>query len=317
MQSNKSHIHILKHIIAPLIGLLSIVFVFWFFTKDSGFSGKASASSSDSGRRLMISVEEGDSRVISQEELGDHFSEDMLYSGLSNVFIEIDSETVDLAQAISNGSISVAEITAYARIDAQNGVCYEKFTSENGLSCFIYVYPEYEVKIIYDIYETPDGQQHLINDISFYAPGKSIHSSNVYIDADSQYPYSIDREDWGLQFEVLEATHTGITLSCTQSGGQLIGELQATSYSLIAETSGQQIAPINGNDSDEDFAVIQIKSNATNDISLCWSNTHGELPSGTYTLVLWLEDVYDISDVHPLMKNFYDTQRYYIEFTIP
>ena len=40
------------------------------------------------------------------------------------------------------------------------------------------------------------------------------------------------------------------------------------------------------------------------------------LSSGEYEVVLWIKDIYDESQKHPLMRNFYDTQIYNLDFTV-
>ena len=42
-----------------------------------------------------------------------------------------------------------------------------------------------------------------------------------------------------------------------------------------------------------------------------------EIPTGTYTIGIAIEDIYDRENVHPLMRNYRDWQNYYLTFTIP
>ena len=51
--------------------------------------------------------------------------------------------------------------------------------------------------------------------------------------------------------------------------------------------------------------------------SVDWSDTYGDLPSGTYRLYLWVYDIYDESQLHPLMDDFEDWQMLDVELIIP
>ena len=273
-----------------------------------------------SGQRLLISAEADPDSVfvtIPQEQLGGNFCNDITYHQLSNVSIDIGGTSVKLEDAIRDGLITAEEITAYARIDARNGICKETYSSNNGLSRFAYTYSDFEVEIVHDIYETPDGQQHLIQQIGFYPPNISRNFSHSYIDDTSPYGYSIAREDWGIEFEITEVTGSGLVLAYTQSGGQQIGQLSLQNYIILSEDG-----TLPKLDSADDTPILErppvseLQMNAQGEIEFDWQATYGNLPSGEYTLHLYVYDIYDESQVHPLMRNFTDNQRYTLTFSV-
>ena len=60
--------------------------------------------------------------TIPAEYFSGNYSEDICYYGLCDVSIQMDGETLKLEDAIRDGCITVEELTAYARIDAREGV---------------------------------------------------------------------------------------------------------------------------------------------------------------------------------------------------
>ena len=53
------------------------------------------------------------------------------------------------------------------------------------------------------------------------------------------------------------------------------------------------------------------------EIQLDWADIYGELPSGEYEIWLYIQDIFDESQVHPLMQDYHDMQIYPVEFSIP
>lgn len=215
-----------------------------------------------------------------------------------------------LEEAVSGGKITVDEILADVRRDAAAGICQESTQTVNGLTRFEYAYPEMELWSICDVLETPDGAQPMIRSFTVRAPGHPDILSTHFFDMSTPYHYEIDREDWGLEFRVRSATPEGITLEISQEGGQQFGQLMATKYSLDA--SGWQ--PLGAADLTPGWAV---KMGGDSQLTIDWAQTIGRLESGDYCLRLHIEDDYTPSDVHPLARNFWDWQSYYIEFQIP
>lgn len=268
-------------------------------------------------RRLHIDAianENAGFTTIKPEQLGGNFDEDILYVDLTDVNIAVDGVIYPLENAIRDGLISVEEIFAYARIDARNGICTETYTSEHGLAYFTYRYPEFDLRMTYDVYETPDGKTHLINDMGIYKVGSNITSSYF----DDETGKRIDREDWGLTFEVEEATSTSVTLNCTQSGGQHIGDLVTNFFWLYTEDYQNIVSKLPGIENADQFQPkITIEQDAVSQFTIDWTDTYGSIPSGEYIMRLHIDDVFEESQVHPLMDDFFDIQYYDFSFTIP
>lgn len=266
-----------------------------------------------SERRLLLYAEPHSVGwvTIPAEQLGGNFAGDITYRNISNVTIEVDGTVYPLEEAIRDGYITVEEIIAYARIDTRNGFCRERHETRNGLTYFIYSYPWCDIRLSYDVYETPDGQQHLISDFGIYHSASSIFTTH-YDDAGNV----IDREDWGLTFAVVSATPTSLTYQCQQSGGQQIGQLAAYSYYIFTEDM-TFINTVKDIQSADEFEKMPLSMNGICENTIDWTDLYGELPAGNYILRLGVDDIYDEEQVHPLMQNFYDSQSYDFPFTIP
>ena len=261
---------------------------------------------------LTITPDENAYQTISED-----FSEDLTefgitYIGVSNVMITLDDRQLSLEDALTAGKITPEEIICYAQLDANNGFCYEYPVSNNGLTKLVYnYYDQFDLVVFYDVYETPVGKQHLIKELDFCQYYAGRQTSFGFVD--------LDREDWGLTIETSDITPSGVTLHVTQQHGQHIGTLYIEEYALVDQLT-QKVVHFS---SDGPFINLfgqpgyTITDNSVTEITLDWSETHGELPSGTYELVLLISDQYDETDKHPLMKNFQDSQYHYIEFAIP
>lgn len=237
---------------------------------------------------------------------------DITYYNLTNVSVEIDEELVHLENALNQHLISLEEIFAYARLDSKAGFCLEAFTSKNGLAAFTYEYPGYVLEMVYDVYETPGLKQYVINDMKLYAKGSDIHTLYTYEENGER----IDKEDWGLLFETDLADANGISIRCSQSGGQQIGELTVESFNIVHADDWEVILKTNQDSSISKFDPIGISRNSETEINIDWLDCYGPLEKGNYYIVLQIHDTYDIADVHSLMRNYYDTQYYQIAFSI-
>lgn len=265
---------------------------------------------------LSASVDEETQFIIfSPEDLGNHYQVELAYYELTDVMIPMGTESIPLEQAVKNGDITIEELIAYARIDARNGICTETHDTKNGLTRFVYEYPEYKVQVDYDILEAPDGQEHLINGFALLNPSLNQPASTDYYDLKNEYGYSLDREDWGITLELVEATSSSITLHCIQEGGQHFGELLADTCLIFSEdwvhclsSEGTAGIPL------EKFKLVQ---NGETNFTINWEEPHGELPAGKYYFMITFEDIYDEADLHPLTQNFNDRQPYIVPFEIP
>ena len=263
---------------------------------------------------LMISVEPEDIAFyrVSEDFPADLTDFNIFYTGVSNVMITLDSMQLSLEDALTSGRITPEEIIAYAQLDAKNGFCYEYATSTNGLTKLVYnYYDQFDLVVFYDIYETPDGKQHLIKELHFcpYYDGRRI--SFRFGD--------IDREDWGLTIQSADISPDGLNLVISQSGGQQLGDLYIIDYAISSITEQRTLTNTNGNISVNlpNSPEYQIQMNKESTIRINLAEHYGTLPSGDYTIWLGVLDVYDETKVHPLMKNFQDLQGFYVSFTIP
>lgn len=296
----------------------SLFFVLFFLCANiCGCKQAASSDSTSTDRRLLITAitdESAGFTTIEPGELGGNFEEDIVYLSLSDVNITIDTSVYPLEEAIRDSLITVEEIFAYARLDARNGICTEEYITDHSLSTFRYRYPEFDLHMTYDVFESPNGKQHLINDMLLCKVGADV--GTFY--KDEETGESIYREDWGIQFEVMEATSTNLVLGVCQSGGQQIGELYLESYGIYRTESGyESIEKLDGTKMSVAITPnILLQKDNTTDVFLGWENDYGSLTSGNYTMYIYIQDVFDAAVVHPLMEDFSDNQIYWIEFSI-
>lgn len=278
------------------------------------------AASVSPEQKLRFSVTEAEQTDYVKEELGGGANAYIVYSGLSEVNINIDGTDVPLAEAVREGKLTLPEIFAFARMDAQNGFCAEAYTSARGLTHFTYTYPQCELRLAYDVYETPDGKQTLINEIQvFDLTGDARGISDYYVDPESKWGYFLDREDWGLTFEAADVSPTRITLDYTQQGGQQIGGLQIEGYTLYsAENYGEpdgsgRIGQATRNSGE---FPIPLPGDSSGQITIDWPETAGTLAPGEYYLKLSISDIYDKSEAHPLIVKYHERQSYYVVFSV-
>ena len=270
------------------------------------------AEDSSIKRQLYIYADvANDSTVISKSSLGGKHNRDIQCRNLSNIRIKVGQKQMPLQNAIHDGYISIAQIFANARIDAENGFCDEYFESKHGLTHFTYTYPEFDMRVIYDIYETPDGSQNLISDLMFFESGSAI---GPYTDFYDEANIRLDREDWGITLETDKVTSTSITLKCSQFGGQQIGELVITQFILINQYGF--VPELEDVESSTGYQ-LSIPMGTKSQLTLDWDEIYGELSSGEYIIRLYITDMFDENQVHPLMDDFHDTQAYEVFFSIP
>lgn len=280
----------------------------------AGYKIASTSSSQAAGPFLQLSATidyDADDQIIRSEET----NTTVQLHNLREVTISVDGSSIPLEKALQDQTVSPAVILAYAKIDAANRHCVETYTSENGLAEFRYRYDTYELAVIHDIYETPDGKQHMISSLDISEPGGLNTMNRAYYDENTLLP--LDREDWGLTFEEPVASATGLTLPYSHTGGQQIGKLQAESYQIFLEDTKEPAQPLNSDDAGTLLDPGQFLTlNAGGEIVIDWTQSHGNLPSGTYILRLTVLDVYEESQCHPLMRNYHDTQTYEIIFKI-
>lgn len=258
---------------------------------------------------LLSAIESSESvQFLSKKELNGNFHHGLYYSNISNVVVELDGNCIPFEKALHDKLLTDDEIIFFARADAQNGFCEEMFDSIHGVSNYTYKYPELDILIINDIYETPAFGKQRISFMEISPSGTSRGPLCSFIDPDSGE--LIDKEDWGITFKTIDPTPTGITVECTQTGGQQLGELEMFWYLLFEENG---LLP----ELDDCSYSSVIQPETTTSLYLDWTAYYGVLPSGNYELLLNVRDIFNNSQVHPLMQDFHDWQQYTIDFTIP
>lgn len=289
--------------------------------KTASTTAVVAATTAENTQMLNFCVEESEElgfTCISPDELGAENDVSMVYGSLTEVDLTWDGEIISLPQAIREERLTVPELFAFARMDAQNGFCQESYTSEHGLTHFCYAYPECELWLAYDVYETPDGGQTLINEVHIYNIDNSQKPLDItYVDEDNEWGYFLDREDWGLTFEVISASPTQITVNYSQQQGQEIGELSVTDFSLYSRSAPGTLDTYLGQFSfAREGRPIPIQTDGSGQITFDWTDIAGALEPGEYYIKATVVDTYDESAVHPLMDNFYDRQSYHIVFSV-
>lgn len=277
-------------------------------SEGSAFSRKLQLTAEPTGEIGFIPVP--------REQLG-KAKTDLVYANLSEVKITLDGKTEPLEDAIRTGKITGAEIFAYARMDAENGFCTESFSSVHGQAHFIYAYPECALEIAYDVFESPDGKQTLINEIAVWDTDESLSTSDhVYVDESNKWGYFLDREDWGLEFTVKAVTPESLTVTYTQKQAQELGELSIDSYMMYSFVEGAQDEFVAQSGREALGLPIAITSDDYGEITIDWSETAGKLEPGNYYLMLTVTDNYDPEKVPQLVVKYHNRQSYHIEFTV-
>ena len=115
--------------------------------------------------------------------------------------------------------------------------------------------------------------------------------------------------NWGLTLSVKDVTESGLTLVCTQSGGELTGELQTGSdYKLIVLKEAWEDVPTIIEDYGWTAEAYMIAEDDVTEFEYNWEWLHGKLPAGTYRLVKGFTDFRESGD--------YDSFTYWVEFEI-
>lgn len=272
---------------------------------------------SEVGSALKISVVEDPEvgwTTLLSDNTSDSYVDVALHDGIAQANIEIGGETMPLGEALEKGLTTQEEIGYLARLDARNGFCQQTYATNNGLTHFTYQYPDFNLRVVYDVYVTPDGGADLINHIVIY-PVRENEIFGPYVNfTDPATGQRTDLEDWGLTFDIQDVTPTGVTIQCKQTGGQQIGQLSIDWYYLF-NTDGIELA---GNaDPQAPGCNVKLNMGGETTLTLDWTEPYGQLPSGNYRLTLNIIDHFDPEQVHPLMQDFHDWQVYDIEFSIP
>ena len=116
--------------------------------------------------------------------------------------------------------------------------------------------------------------------------------------------------NWGLTLSVKDVTASGLTLVCTQSGGELTGELQTgNNYKLIVLKDGTwQDVPTIIEDYGWDMMAYMVFKDDVTEFEYNWEWLYGKLPAGTYRMVKGFTEYRESGD--------YDNFAYWTEFEI-
>ena len=115
--------------------------------------------------------------------------------------------------------------------------------------------------------------------------------------------------NWGLTLSVKNVTESGLTLVCTQSGGELTGELQTGSdYKLIVLKEAWEDIPTIIEDYGWNMLAYMVAKNDVTEFEVNWEWLYGKLPSGTYRIIKGFTDFRESGD--------YDNFAYWTEFEI-
>lgn len=283
------------------------------------FPGARAEGSEADQRHLRISATVNADAGFTNIPLEQGNYKELSLLNLENVTIDLDGAALTLEDALREGRVTPEQLVAWARLDASEGLCNEVAKSKNSLTEFTYRYPKfgYTLRSIYDLFQAPNGRQYLIADVTIYAASMEPRYS---LPVDEQTGCTIDFEDWGLDFEISEVDCTGLTIACTQSGGQQLGTLEVQTQWLErknpdtlawenveeAQTGTAWAPPANG----------PLTMGGTSSLFFDFAEPFGSLPAGDYRLTVEIADHYNEAEVHPLMRNYRDVQWYTIEFTI-
>lgn len=229
------------------------------------------------------------------------------YVDVCDVRVEVDGTVYYLEDAMREERISLEQIYAYSRIDARLGYC-ETFTKvRNGLTFLVFRYPEYELRFTYDYDSLPDGEHRLVNELYISKNRYDVNSGDN----------RVVQEDWGVTFEVREVNSSSITLRCTQSGGQQLGELVVDLFFIDSVREKASLPRLDGDTDIDSYQPRTIISRDTvSEITLDWTEIYGELSPGDYLMSLRVTDAYDPADTHPVMSKFESRQSYTIAFAV-
>ena len=115
--------------------------------------------------------------------------------------------------------------------------------------------------------------------------------------------------NWGLTLSVKDVTESGLTLVCTQSGGELTGELQTGSdYKLIVLKEAWEDVPTIIEDYGWDTMAYMVFKDDVTEFEYNWEWLYGKLPAGTYRMVKGFTEYRESGD--------YDNFAYWTEFEI-
>lgn len=123
-------------------------------------------------------------------------------------------------------------------------------------------------------------------------------------------PIELEKPDWGITLTAKNVTSKGMTLVCSQSGGEITGELECGSdYSLLVNTNGVWNAvPYLVDEASWTAEAYGLPLDGSIEFELKWERLYGKLPAGTYRIVKGFMDFRGPGD--------YDSATFHTEFEI-
>lgn len=312
-----------KHSLMALFSLLAavVIGVMGFYIGRNSLPASDSSSSSTvevsapveamPPRMLKFTADPSEEiQIFSSQDLNGSIQWDMLFKHIQNVTLEIDGQAVLMEKAVADGMIDSATLFYGARQDLKNGYCTMTSVSRNGLSVFVFQYPELDLCMRYDVYETPDGKNPVIDEFNLTAPGED-HNNIRTTYRDPETGERLEKEDWGLTFEVLKTSPTGMVLNIIQEGKvQQFGNLSTRDYAILEGTYVSDAYP---------WMKVDIPEGETTTVTIDWTDYFGKLQPGDYTLQLNInDDTYKKMSklIHPFTLDYTVWQEYYIPFTV-
>lgn len=269
------------------------------------------------GQRLRLDISIGPKKGFISSDKENYIENCISYTDITDMFIEIEGQKIELRDAIEQDIITPDELEAYAKVDAKRGFCIMEYVSKNGFAQYMYRYEKFTLLSNYDVIEAANGECYHYQHLAIVPPNNYTPAAygfpTVQINGELK---DIEREDWGVLFEVIEATPVSVTLRCTQSGGQHIGQLQMEDFYTLyrVESNGSCECYYEKTALSSPAVDVAIDNGGITEFLIIWPDECGKLPCGEYELAFYLRDVYE--KMPSLMRNYTDQQLYEIRFSI-
>lgn len=278
-----------------LIGVTVVVLVAFFcgFLLSSATNQKGSAFSLSESTVEAAAAKSGVQTFLPQQLNGRNSAAITLH-GIQGVSVAVGSKHVDLISALSDGRLSVEYLVAQAFLDARNGVCERVALSQNGVNLFRFLYPNFDLCVTWDVYESALGEDAAVFSVDFYLPGQSVSATvDRFLYREDGTSIDTQQKDWGLTFTLTEATAKGVTFRATQNGGQEAGALSIERYHIYRLTSDGS-EEVGFTCTMEEEAQLRksysLPQNGESTVSIEWEDIYGSLSEGNYELHLIVED---------------------------
>ena len=113
-------------------------------------------------------------------------------------------------------------------------------------------------------------------------------------------------------------SHSGMEFTVTQADGMILGDLNIKNCFVYNRDNYVTLTGADGTmDLTDLLSTCHLTSNGETNLSIDWTGILGALPSGNYSLLLVIEDIYNEEDLDPTSRNYRDVQNYAVDFVIP